>query len=96
MAKEELSRECNYELEAKNQKRFRELLSNTEGFYVPMVVDDILSKRVLTTELVSGDCVSVFLSIFCYHVDCVAWPLCLSYNVQAGSWHCIQIQDYCA
>ncbi|KAK1384973.1 protein ABC transporter 1, mitochondrial [Heracleum sosnowskyi] len=54
VAKEELSRECDYELEAKNQKRFRELLSNTEGFYVPMVVDDILSKRVLTTELVSG------------------------------------------
>ncbi|KAL8101151.1 protein ABC transporter 1, mitochondrial-like [Apium graveolens] len=54
VAKEELARECDYELEAKNQKRFRELLSNTEGFYVPKVVDDILSKRVLTTELVSG------------------------------------------
>lgn len=56
VAKEELSRECDYELEALNQKRFRELLSNAEGFYVPMVVDDILSKRVLTTELVSGNC----------------------------------------
>ncbi|KAL1833040.1 hypothetical protein ACET3Z_002691 [Daucus carota] len=54
VAKEELSRECDYILEANNQKRFRKLLSNTEGFYVPMVIDDILSKRVLTTELVSG------------------------------------------
>lgn len=55
MAKEELSRECDYELEATNQKRFRDLLSNSKGFYVPMVIDDISSKRVLTTELVSGD-----------------------------------------
>ncbi|KAL5539848.1 hypothetical protein UlMin_045469 [Ulmus minor] len=54
VAKEELSRECDYELEATNQKRFRELLSNRPGFYVPLVVDGISSKRVLTTELVSG------------------------------------------
>lgn len=54
VAKEELSRECDYELEAANQKRFRNLLSDLEGFYVPMVIDDISSKRVLTTELVSG------------------------------------------
>lgn len=55
VAKEELSRECDYELEAANQKCFRNLLSDLEGFYVPMVVDDISSKRVLTTELVSGN-----------------------------------------
>ncbi|XP_026457344.1 protein ABC transporter 1, mitochondrial-like isoform X1 [Papaver somniferum] len=54
VAKEELSLECNYELEAANQKRFRNLISDTEGFYVPMVVDELLSKRVITTELVSG------------------------------------------
>lgn len=54
VAKEELSLECDYVLEASNQKRFRDLLSNTEGFYVPMVVDDISSKRVLSTELVPG------------------------------------------
>ncbi|XWS76752.1 hypothetical protein CRYUN_Cryun01aG0204700 [Craigia yunnanensis] len=54
VAKEELSRECDYLLEASNQKRFRDLLSGQEGFYVPLVVDDISSKRVLTTELVSG------------------------------------------
>ncbi|GMY06867.1 protein ABC transporter 1, mitochondrial [Fagus crenata] len=54
VAKEELSRECDYELEAASQKRFRNLLSGTEGFYVPLVVDNLSSKKVLTTELVSG------------------------------------------
>ncbi|XP_062084911.1 protein ABC transporter 1, mitochondrial [Humulus lupulus] len=54
VAKEELSRECDYELEATNQKRFQELISNKQGFYVPKVVDDISSKRVLTTELIRG------------------------------------------
>ncbi|KAE8722827.1 protein notum-like protein [Hibiscus syriacus] len=54
VAKEELSRECDYQLEASNQKRFRDMLSVCEGFYVPLVVDDLSSKRVLTTELVSG------------------------------------------
>lgn len=54
VAKDELARECDYELEAANQRRFRELLSGTEGFYVPFVVDELLSKRVLTTELISG------------------------------------------
>ncbi|KAL9430484.1 hypothetical protein AB3S75_025803 [Citrus x aurantiifolia] len=54
VAREELSRECDYELEAANQKRFRDVLSNAKGFYVPYVVDDTSSKRVLTTELVSG------------------------------------------
>lgn len=54
VAKEELSRECDYLLEAENQKRFHDLLSNAQGFYVPFVVDDLSSKRVLTTELVSG------------------------------------------
>ncbi|KAG5061803.1 hypothetical protein JHK85_002986 [Glycine max] len=51
VAKEELSRECDYKLEAANQKRFRDLLTGTDGFYVPIVVDNISSKRVLTTEL---------------------------------------------
>ncbi|KAE8693692.1 protein notum-like protein [Hibiscus syriacus] len=54
VAKEELSRECDYHLEASNQKRFRDVLSDREGFHVPLVVDDISSKRILTTELVSG------------------------------------------
>ncbi|OIT33154.1 protein abc transporter 1, mitochondrial [Nicotiana attenuata] len=54
VAKEELSRECDYELEAKSQKRFGILLSGAKGFYVPVVIDDLSSKRVLTSELVPG------------------------------------------
>ncbi|KAK1408909.1 hypothetical protein QVD17_41061 [Tagetes erecta] len=54
VAKEELSRECDYELESSNQKTFRRLLSNVEGFYVPFVVDELSSKKVITTELVYG------------------------------------------
>ena len=58
VAKEELTRECDYELEAVNQKRFRNLISNKKGFYVPIVVDELSSKRVLTSELVSGNSLS--------------------------------------
>ncbi|XP_073029037.1 protein ABC transporter 1, mitochondrial isoform X1 [Primulina eburnea] len=54
VAKEELSRECDYELESRNQKRFRDLLQNTSGLYVPLVLDDLSSRRILTTELVPG------------------------------------------
>lgn len=54
VAKEELSRECDYELESSNQKTFRKLLSNVDGFYVPLVVDELSSKKVLTTELIHG------------------------------------------
>ncbi|GAB4853422.1 mitochondrial chaperone [Ancistrocladus abbreviatus] len=54
VAKEELARECDYEIEAMNQKRFRDMLSSTEGFYVPFVVEELSGKKVLTTELVSG------------------------------------------
>lgn len=54
VAKEELSRECDYELEAKNQKLYRDLLRGEAGFYVPIVIDDLSGKRVLTSELVPG------------------------------------------
>ncbi|XP_010456133.1 PREDICTED: protein ABC transporter 1, mitochondrial [Camelina sativa] len=54
VAKEELAQECNYEIEAVSQKRFRDLLSDTPGFYVPRVVDETSSKKILTTELISG------------------------------------------
>ncbi|KAJ0265134.1 Protein ABC transporter 1 [Hirschfeldia incana] len=54
VAKEELARECDYEIEAVSQKHFRDLLSDTPGFYVPRVVDELSSKKVLTTELISG------------------------------------------
>jgi aarF domain-containing kinase len=49
-----LAQECDYEIEAVSQKRFRDLLSDTPGFYVPLVVDETSSKKILTTELISG------------------------------------------
>lgn len=58
VAKEELARECDYEIEATSQKHFRDLLSGTPGFYIPLVVDEISSKKVLTTELISGNSIS--------------------------------------
>ena len=33
---------------------FRELLKHDESFYVPEVIDNLSTKRVLTTELVYG------------------------------------------
>lgn len=64
MAREELTRECDYELEAANQKRFRHLLSGTEGFYVPLVIENLSVKKVLTTELVAGNYITAFTIIF--------------------------------
>jgi len=55
VAKDELARECDYKLEATNQKRFRELLKDDEAFYVPRVYDEFSNTRVLTTELVPGN-----------------------------------------
>ncbi|CAL1398796.1 unnamed protein product [Linum trigynum] len=63
VAKEELSRECDYILEAANQKRFRDLIANRKGFYVPSVVDELSSKRVLATELVSGVSIDKVISL---------------------------------
>ncbi|CAA7013070.1 unnamed protein product [Microthlaspi erraticum] len=54
VAKEELARECDYEIEAVSQMLFRDLLSDTPGFYVPRVIDEVSSKKILTTELISG------------------------------------------
>ena len=42
-----MARECDYILEAQSQKRFRELLSGNEVFYVPKVIDEISSRKVL-------------------------------------------------
>ncbi|XP_036994712.2 atypical kinase COQ8A, mitochondrial [Artibeus jamaicensis] len=50
----ELALECNYEREAACARKFRELLKDHPFFYVPEIVDELCSPRVLTTELVSG------------------------------------------
>jgi aarF domain-containing kinase len=54
VAKEELARECDYVIEASNQKRYKELLSDSEGYYVPKVTDELSSKKILTSEFVPG------------------------------------------
>lgn len=67
VAREELSRECDYVLEASNQKLFRNLLSEKQGLYVPLVVDELSSKRVLTTELIYGSYLILILQ--CFYVE---------------------------
>lgn len=64
VAKQELARECDYVLEASNQKRYKELLCDTDGFYVPKVIDELSSKKVLTSEFVRGICSSLCAMIF--------------------------------
>uniref|UniRef100_A0A668ANX7 Atypical kinase COQ8A, mitochondrial n=1 Tax=Myripristis murdjan TaxID=586833 RepID=A0A668ANX7_9TELE len=53
-ALKELALECDYIREAQCAKRFRELLKDHPFFYVPEVIEELSSKHVLTTELVSG------------------------------------------
>lgn len=67
MAKKELARECDYVLEANNQKRYKELLADTDGFYVPKVIDELSSKKVLTSEFVPG------ISIFSFLCKSIFW-----------------------
>ncbi|XP_040920612.1 atypical kinase COQ8A, mitochondrial [Toxotes jaculatrix] len=50
----ELALECDYIREAQCAKKFRELLKDHPFFYVPEVIEDLSSRHVLTTELVSG------------------------------------------
>ncbi|XP_059944603.1 atypical kinase COQ8A, mitochondrial isoform X2 [Mesoplodon densirostris] len=50
----ELALECDYQREAACARRFRELLKDHPFFYVPDIVDELCSRHVLTTELVSG------------------------------------------
>ncbi|XP_055519586.1 atypical kinase COQ8B, mitochondrial isoform X1 [Leucoraja erinacea] len=50
----ELEWECDYIREAACARRFRELLKDDPFFYVPAVIDELTTKRVLTAELVTG------------------------------------------
>jgi hypothetical protein len=68
VAKQELARECDYFLEASNQKRYKELLSDCEGYYVPKVTDELSSKKVLTSEFVPGTFDFSFCVFFVYDV----------------------------
>ncbi|XP_078287196.1 atypical kinase COQ8B, mitochondrial [Rhinoraja longicauda] len=50
----ELEWECDYIREAACARRFRELLRDDPSFYVPAVIDELTTKRILTAELVTG------------------------------------------
>ena len=58
VAKRELSMECDYEYEARCQKRFKKLISSdpdlAESFNVPDVIDELSGKTVITSEWVPG------------------------------------------
>ena len=58
VAKRELKLECDYEYEARCQKRFKQLLSTdaelSEHMSVPDVIDELSGKTVLTSEWVPG------------------------------------------
>ncbi|KAL6079751.1 putative aarF domain-containing protein kinase 4 [Balamuthia mandrillaris] len=54
VAQEELLAECDYEREAHCQMRMRQLLEGDEAYVVPRVIAPLSTKRILTTELVSG------------------------------------------
>ncbi|KAJ9120523.1 hypothetical protein QFC24_005196 [Naganishia onofrii] len=50
----ELADECNYEKEAEAGRRMKEYLKDEEFFEVPQVVDELSTRRMLTTEMMSG------------------------------------------
>ena len=54
VAREELSAECNYELEALHQERFRALLADQPNIVVPAVVPELSTRRILVTEWLEG------------------------------------------
>jgi predicted unusual protein kinase regulating ubiquinone biosynthesis (AarF/ABC1/UbiB family) len=58
VVRRELALETDYIHEAACMKRFKELLANDSGLYVPEVLDAWSGPNVLTTEMVSGTLVS--------------------------------------
>jgi len=49
-----LMEECDYELEATNQERFRALFADMPGVAIPKVLREYSTRRVLTSELCDG------------------------------------------
>ena len=54
VAKDELTAECDYLLEAHNQKKYRGLLAGEPGVNVPKVVPELSTAHVLTSQLAPG------------------------------------------
>lgn len=52
--KERINSECDYEKEAYNQKRFRNIFEDDTKIIIPKVYSECSSKRILTTEYIPG------------------------------------------
>ena len=50
----ELMEECDYLSEAKKQDTYRNFLINSKGLYVPKIITNLTTGRILTTEFVKG------------------------------------------
>ena len=50
----ELMEECDYLTEAKKQNTYRNFLLNSKGVYVPQIIKNLTTGRVLTSEFVKG------------------------------------------
>ena len=57
-----LLQECDYQLEALNQEKFRNILSENPRVMVPYVHRELVRPRVLVTEFVKGECFQSFAS----------------------------------
>ena len=58
--RDRLVEECDYRTEASHQEEFRRLHAGTIGIHIPRVYHDFSSRRVLTTELASGERLATF------------------------------------
>ena len=54
VAKKELAWECDYKREAAAMNKFRKALSGNSDVYIPQVIPQLTSNRVITTEFVDG------------------------------------------
>jgi aarF domain-containing kinase len=55
VAKKELGMETDYENEATNQMKYKELIANERSFYIPIVYNELTRKQVLVSEFVYGE-----------------------------------------
>jgi predicted unusual protein kinase regulating ubiquinone biosynthesis (AarF/ABC1/UbiB family) len=53
-AKEELAQECDYDREAESQKKFKGFTAGDPALYVPEVISELSTRRIITSEFVQG------------------------------------------
>ena len=54
MARRELRQECDYKREARAIREFRRLIAGSQDFFIPDVIDELSTDKVLTTEFIVG------------------------------------------